>query len=82
MAPAARKRSSGVAKPAAHSSDSEVEALPKSPAVGSPPKRHRWPHADVTPLGPPMPCADETALFRALGLSYVPTHMRVFPEFT
>ncbi|KAL4421994.1 hypothetical protein ABPG77_011017 [Micractinium sp. CCAP 211/92] len=77
-----RKRDSGAAKPAARSSDSEIEASPKAPALGSPPKRHRWPHADVTPVGPPVPCADETALFRALGLSYVPTHMRVFPEFT
>jgi hypothetical protein len=34
------------------------------------------PHANVTELGPAVPCSDETCIFQALGLAYVPPHMR------
>lgn len=34
-----------------------------------------------TELGPTVQCKDETALFRALGLNYVPPHMRWFHNY-
>ncbi|KAL4431115.1 hypothetical protein ABPG75_006371 [Micractinium tetrahymenae] len=78
-----RHRSGGAAKPGMRSSDSEGEPSPrKAAALGSPGGRRGRAQADVPVVGPPVPCADETALFCALGLSYVPPHMRVFPEFT
>ena len=83
-ASAARHRSGGGAKAGARSSDSEGAPSPRAaaPALGSPGSRRSRMQADVMAVGPPVPCADETALFRALGLSYVPPHMRVFSELT
>ena len=64
------------------SSDSEAgegdEAEGGSTATA---RRSRWGKATgVTKLGPLIPCGDETAIFRVLGLAYVPVHMRFFTD--
>ncbi len=43
--------------------------------VGRRPDGH-WRHGDVVELGPDIPCSCEADMFRAVGLSMVPLHMR------